>query len=172
MDPLTLMLAGTGMKMIAQYGANIQQSIAEKANAAFYREQLLYNVQAVENDIRAAQRETGYKLGMATTTYGASGIDVGTGSALGNLATIVADGMNEVAFIRRKGDMEIKLSQMRASSAQAKADTLASPTYNLTQAATTGFGNLLAAQKDSTGATSSKSGGGTYLGNYADLLGG
>ena len=148
MDPLTLMLVGTGMKMLGDYGANIQQKISEAANAKFFQDQLNYNIASMENDLRTVNREYGYKVGQAITTGAASGLDVGSGSALTNTATLLAEQLNELEFVRKKGEMEIKISRLRMNQSQAKADMLGSTSYNLTQAATTGFTHLLQAQKD------------------------
>lgn len=146
MDPFTLMVVGTGMEVLGRYGANIQEAIAERANAKFYQDQAEYNIAAVERDIRAAEREAGYKVGLVGTTTAGSGLDVGTGSALTNMATAIADGIENVEFTRRKGELEIKLAQLRQRQTEAKAAILSSPGYNILQAstyATSGYGQYL-----------------------------
>ena len=145
MDPVTLMVVGTGMEVLGRYGANIQQAIAEAANAKFYAEQERFNIMATQRAMETAARESGFKIGQAVTTYGASGVDVGSGSAITNLATMIADGIAEVEFARRKGELDIQLARMRGNQAQQTADLLASPGYNLIQAGTATLKNMTAA---------------------------
>ena len=191
MDPATMLLiGGTALDIVGGYGANIQQSIMEKANAQFYRDQAKFNMLAMQRDVQAAEREAGYKLGQAVTTYGASGVDVSSSSAIVNMATIIADGIQEVEYARRKGELDIQLAQMRGNMAQSKADTLGSTGYNLLQAGTKGaegaaryFANKpsgtggsvnrltgsksLSIGSDNSYLTGSSEGSGTgYLGNY------
>lgn len=141
-----LMVAGTILKGLAQYGANIQQSIQEAANASFYKEQELLNIASIERAVRSAERESGYKVGTMKTTYGASGLDVGAGSALTNIATALADGIADVAYTRRKGELDVKLARMRGAQAAATASTLSSAGYNAVQFGTTVLSNATAAE--------------------------
>lgn len=146
MSGAAFMAAGTIIKGLAQYGANIQQSIQEAANAQYYREQELFNIISVERAVRAAERESGYKVGTMKTTYGASGLDVGAGSALTNIATALADGIADVAYTRRKGELDVQLARMRGAQAAATASTLASGGYNAVQFGTTVLSNATAAE--------------------------
>lgn len=142
MDPITLMLAGTFLQGFAQYGANIQQAMAEAANAKFYAEQERFNIFASQRAVESVEREYGYKVGQALSTYGASGLDVGAGSAVTNIATLLADGIAEAEFTRRKGELDIKLARMRGNQSAQTAATLESPGYNLVQFGTTLLGNM------------------------------
>lgn len=146
MDPLTLMMVGKGVEVFATYGANIQQSIAEMANAKYYAEQELFNIAATQRAIDSAARESGYKIGQAVTAYGGAGLDVGAGSAITNIATLIADGIAETEFARRKGELDIKLARMRRGQSEQAAETLASPGFNLVQAGTTILGALTKAE--------------------------
>lgn len=141
MDPVTMMLIGTGLEIAGRWGANIQQSIAEKANAQFYRDQEKFNIQAMLKDVQAAEREAGFRTGTIRTTFGASGVDVGTGSAVTNLAASIADGIAEIEYLKNKGELDIKLARMRGNQSQNAADTLGSTGYNLLQAGTTLLSN-------------------------------
>ena len=146
MSGAAFMAAGTIIKGLAQYGANIQQSIQEAANAQYYREQELFNIISVERAVRAAERESGYKVGTMKTTYGASGLDVGAGSALTNIATALADGIADVAYTRRKGELDVQLARMRGAQAAATASTLSSAGYNAVQFGTTVLSNATSAE--------------------------
>lgn len=148
MDPVTMMAIGTTLNIAGSIGANIQQSIAEKANAEFYREQRDYNAAALQRDLDLTNRDYGYKVGQALGVTAASGIDVGSGSALTNVATILADQVTELAFTKRKGDLEMKLIGSKILSAEQKANMLSSVGYNAIQAGTTYLTHATASGKN------------------------
>lgn len=149
MDPVTLMTVGTVVEGFAQYGANIQQAIAEAANARYYAEQERFNIAATLRAVDSAARESGYKVGQAITAYTGSGLDVGAGSAITNIATLIADGIAEVDFARRKGELDIQLARMRRTQSEQTAAMLESPGYNLVQFGTTLLGNMTKAESTS-----------------------
>lgn len=176
--PLALMAAGTVTQMGGQLAANIEQAIAEQQNAAFFRIQTQYARESAERAERLAGFDYAFKIGQQVGNFAASGVDAGSGSASMTVGGSIANYMSELAAIRRKGDIDVKLASMRGTQASNTADTLNSGSYNLLQAGTTliknytrseGYGSL---NDGRSGITDKYPGYGNYSGSsYRDTSG-
>lgn len=138
--PFILMAAGTVMQMMGQVGANLQQSIAERANQKFYQQQAEYAQESALRSERLAGFEYSYKIGQQIGDYAASGVDI-SGSAAMTVGGSIANEISEVAAIRKKGAIDTQLARMRANQSGQLASTLSSNGYNITQGLTTAIGN-------------------------------
>jgi len=143
--PVALMAAGTVMQMLSQYGANLQQAEAEKANAEYFRMQADFAQDAQLRSERLAAFEYSQRIGEQIGAYAASGVDM-SGSATLTVAGTLANYTEELLAIRKKGMMEMRLANARGKMSEDTAKLLASPTYNLTQAATTGLSAYAASE--------------------------
>lgn len=141
MDPLTLMAVGTGVQILGGWYSNMQQAQAERENQAYYLEQEKYAMESARRAERLAGFEYAYKIGNQVGAYAASGIDTGSGSAAITIGGSIANEISEVAAIRRKGEMDMRLARLRANQSGRTADTVGSAGYNLMQGLTTGLGN-------------------------------
>lgn len=140
MDPLTLMVVGTGMQVIGQWSANMAQAEAERLNQKYFEEQAIYARQSAQRAEGLAAFEYAYKIGQQTGAYAAAGVDT-SGSAAFTIGGTIANEISEISAIRRKGEMDVRLARMRMTNAGKNADTLSSTGYNVMQALTTGIGN-------------------------------
>lgn len=131
-----ILAAGTTLQLIGQWGANIQQAIAEKANAQFYREQEQFARLASERAEQVAAFDYSYKIGEQVSAYAGSGVDM-SGSAEVTVGGTISNAIREIVALREKGRLDVRLASMRAQQAQTTADTLSSPGYNLMQGAGT-----------------------------------
>ena len=141
MDPATLAVIGTGMQLVGQIGANVQQSIAEKANAAFYKKQAEYNAKAMQVNMDNARMEGGARYGAMATVGAASGLDIGTGSMASNLAIQMANNATAVMMAKEAAQLEITKMLAMARQSQSRSETLGSVGYNLLQGGTTALNN-------------------------------
>lgn len=133
MTPAVLMAAGTAFQMVSQYGANILRAKAEEQNASFYNEQAVYAIEANQREQRLANTKYEFQLGQQVGSYAASGVD-SSGSASLLLGSTIANQIQELTAIKRKGELDVKLARLRAGQSQEMANTLSSTGYNATQA--------------------------------------
>lgn len=136
-----MMIAGTAFQMLAQYGANVQQSIYEAQNAQIYAEQASLARAATERELDIASRQYAYQYGSAVGGYASANVDVGSGSALDVTSSIVARKMEELSAIKRQGELNARIASARGLRAQAESEQLGSLGYNLTQGIGTGVAN-------------------------------
>lgn len=132
-----LMAIGAGVQMLAQYGANIQQSIYEKENAEAYKQQVDLAKAGMERELDIAGAQYANQFGNVVSGFAAQGIDIGSGSASVQVASIAIARMQELDAIRKQGEFQIKLASSRQRRSEEEARTLGSIGYNLTQAGTT-----------------------------------
>ena len=143
--PLVLMMAGTAMQMIGQYSGNMAQAAQEKQNAKFYAEQAHYaQISALRAETLAEFSYTN-KLGQQLGAYASGGVD-SSGSASITMGGTIANMLDEVFSIRRKGEMDVKLARMRGIVSQDRADTMGSVGYNVMQAGTTAISNYASSE--------------------------
>lgn len=138
MIPLALMAVGTALQIYGQYSANQAQSEQERQNAEFYDEQAKFAREAMFRQSAIASQEYEFRKGAQFSAYAKGGVDI-SGSAAVVLADTLANKVEELTAIKRKGGMEVKLAHMRANQSRDQADTLSSFEYNFTQ----GMGSLL-----------------------------
>lgn len=158
MDPMSMMAVGTGINIFSQWAANMSQAQAEAQNARFYREQADYAIFSMKREMDLASREYEFQYGKVTSAYAGAGVDVGSGSAADNIARVAANQIQELAAIKKKGEMSYRLASSRARRSSQLADTLQNPMFNLTQAGTTlltNFGKDLDFYDTATGGGSS-----------------
>lgn len=139
--PFILMAAGTGIQMFSQWMANIDQAKAEYENAKFYKEQGDAARSQMYRDMDIADREYEYRKGATIGAEASGGVDVGSGSAINNIAAVAAAKVKELSAIKLQGELNMKLARIRGAKSQSTADTLSNPTYNAIQASTTLLGN-------------------------------
>lgn len=139
--PAVLMAVGTATQIFSQWMANLDQAQAEYENAKFYKEQADAARYQMNRELDIADREYEYRKGATIGAEAASGVDVGSGSSVNNIAAVAAAKIKELSAIKIQGDLQIKLSRMRAARSSSIGDTLSSTQYNLTQGATTLIGN-------------------------------
>ena len=139
--PLILMAAGTAMQMFSQYAANIDQSISEYENAKFFKEQGDAAKSQEMRDLDIADREYEYRKGATIGAEADAGVDVGSGSAVNDIAAVAAAKIRELSAIKLQGELNVKLARMRSTRSQGIANTLSSPSYNVAQGATTLLNN-------------------------------
>lgn len=144
--PLILMAAGTAMSMIGQWTSNWEQAAAERRNAEFYRKQAEYARLAAMRAEQLAEFDYSGKIGQQTGAYAASGVDL-SGSAAVTVGGSIKNMIDEIWAIKKKGDMDVQLAQMRGTNSQQRADMLSSTGYNVMQ----GAGTLLNAYTASEG---------------------
>ena len=138
--PAVLMAAGTAIQILGQVGANLQQSIAERANQRFYQAQADYAQESALRAERLAGFDYAYKIGQQIGDFAASGVDI-SGSASITIGGTLANEIGEVAAIRKKGALDMALARMRGNQAGQNADLLGSPGFNIMQGATTLISN-------------------------------
>lgn len=142
--PAALIAAGTFTQILGRYGANLQQALAERANAKFYAEQAQFARLAAERAERVAEFDYTHKIGEQISTYAGAGVDM-SGSAEVTVGATVANAVNEIMALRAKGKLDVALATMRSQQAAQTASTLESPGYNLLQGGAsllTGFGGF------------------------------
>lgn len=135
--PLLLMAAGTTMQIAGQYASNIDRAMAEARNAEYFRAQADLAREANMNELRMSAAERAYRRGQIIGTYAGQGLDVSSGSALGVITEEIVRGYEELAALKKKGDLDVELARKRGLASQAQVDQLRDPMYNLTQAGTT-----------------------------------
>jgi hypothetical protein len=144
--PAILMAVGTGLQVFSQWMANLDQAQAEYENSKFYEEQAGIARDKMNRDLDIADREYEYRKGATIGAEAAGGVDVGSGSAVNNIAAVAAAKIKELAAIKTQGEFEVKLARLRARRSGQTADTLSDTGYNLLQGATTGLNNYTASK--------------------------
>lgn len=139
--PAVLMGVGTGLQVFSQWMANLDQAAEEYENAKFYKEQGDALREQMNRELDIADREYEHRKGATIGAEISSGVDIGSGSAITNVAAVSAAKIKELAAIKYQGELNMKLAYMRSRRSSGMADTLKSPGYNLMQGTTTGLNN-------------------------------
>lgn len=147
--PAILMGIGTGMQVFSQWMANLDQQQAEYENAKFYQEQSDLARSQMNRDLDISDREYEARKGATIGAEAASGADVGSGSAVINIAAVAAAKIKELSAIKLQGEMNMKIASLRAKRSNNAGDTLGNTGYNVAQGLTTILGN--AAKSDGFG---------------------
>lgn len=129
---MALMATGAALQIWGQYSANQAQAEQERQNAAFYDEQAKFAQESALRQSALASQEYEFRKGAQFSAYAKGGVDI-SGSAAVVLADTLANKVNELNAIKRKGEMEVKLARMRGAQSSDQADMLSSPGYNLLQ---------------------------------------
>ncbi len=152
-----MMVAGAGMQIVGNFQANAAEAEAERANAAFYREQALLSMKAAEREERLFERESQQFFGSQVNAFAKGGVDM-SGSALLKLAGTKQEMANESFNILETGKRNMNLALLRSSQAESNARRLRSVEYNLIQAAgpaLSAAGGAMKAKGGSSGGSSS-----------------
>lgn len=133
---LALVAAGAAMQMYGQYQANMAQAENERQNAEMYRKQAQMVLEAQWRQESISRTNYAQAVGAQYSAYAKGGVDI-SGSASSTIAGTIAQGINEISAIRKKGALDYELARMRGVQSDTTAGTLSSSGYNLTQAAAT-----------------------------------
>lgn len=139
--PAVLMGVGTGLQVFSQWMANLDQAAAEYENAKFYRDQAALAKDQMDRELDIVGRDYESRRGATIGAEISSGVDIGSGSAISNVAAVGAAKIKELAAIKLQGEMNMKIANLRARRSDTTAATLSSAGYNLMQGATTGLNN-------------------------------
>ncbi len=133
MDPVTaMMLAGAAVSLFGQAQSRSAQKRAERANAAYYREQAALAESQKRRSADIYQRQSADFLGEQKSLIAKSGVAF-SGSVLSKVLTSTYAAEKEYSAILKDGDMNVKLAGMRANSAEKNARFLGSSEYAATQ---------------------------------------
>jgi len=147
--PFALMAAGTALQVYGQYQANMAQSQQEFANAEFYKAQADFARAAQFREASIASREYEFRKGAQISAYAKGGVDI-SGSAAATLADTLASKVEELAAIKRKGELDYSLAIARSRQSEAQGKQLSDFGYNFTQATGTLLGNAAKATDNGT----------------------
>jgi hypothetical protein len=111
----------------------MDQARQEKINAKFYAEQAEFARVSALRAEKLAEFSYTAKLSQQASGYAAGGVD-SSGSAAVTMGGTIANMLDEIFAIKKKGDLDVKLARMRGVAANQKADTLGSFGYNAMQA--------------------------------------
>lgn len=143
--PGALMLVGTALQMAGQIGEAQSMASAERANAAWLREQERYAREAMERSIALANFEYTNKLGQQASAYGKGGVAI-SGSAAVTMGGTIKQALEEVFALKRKGEMDMRLAAIKAGQSESRAAMLSSPQYLLLQTGSTFLNNYRASE--------------------------
>lgn len=132
-----LIAAGTGLQIISNWSANTRQAMLERENAEAYREQAELARAATQRELDIASRQYANQFGNVVSGFAAQGVDVGSGSAATQIASVAIARMRELDAIKKQGEFQIKLASSRSRRSKEEADLLSSVGFNLVQAGTT-----------------------------------
>lgn len=138
--PLVLMGVGTALQIAGNINKNLTEASQEYENARWLQEQANYARQSMFREIRRTEQEYSTKAGQQMSAYAASGVDL-SGSAALTVGGTIASAFEELAAVRRKGEMDIMLASSRSRLAQRNAEGLSSSGTNLMQGAGTLMNN-------------------------------
>ena len=144
--PLALMAGGTALQIAGQYRANLAKARAAKANAAWYDEQAEFAAESMRRSLRLTEARYAQAFGAQSSAYAASGVDVGSGSALNVLAGTLTDMYAELDAVRKQGELNIKLARLRGRLEATEARNLSSFGTNFMQGMGTFMTNYTATQ--------------------------
>jgi hypothetical protein len=144
--PFALMALGTGLQVIGQFSANYRQAKAQLQNAKFLDKQADFARSAMNRSMRIAEQEYATKYGQQASAYAGSGVDVSSGSASLLLANTLASSIEELAAIKKRGELDIELARSRANLNREEGRMLQSPGFNLLQAGGTFLSNYTASE--------------------------
>lgn len=135
--PLALLAVGAGMQIYQQYTGNMAQAQAELQNARFYDMQSQFAREAMSRESLISRRKYATTIGAQIGAFAKGGVSTTKGSSIGVIANTLAQQVDELDAIKKKGFMEFTLAAGRASQARDVAGTLGSAGYNVLQAGTT-----------------------------------
>lgn len=138
MDPATMMMASTAMSIVQGWAANLAEADAQRKNAEYYREQANYAAISAVRAKAIAEIDYTTKVGAQISAYASGGVDI-SGSAAATVGGTIKNAIDEMRVIKLKGDLDVKLANLRGIQSQASADMLGSAGYNIMQGAGKGL---------------------------------
>lgn len=133
--PLVLMAAGTALQIFGNLQANYNQALAEEKNAQFYKEQADFVLDSTFRESEIAKGAYEARKGQQISAIYRGGADL-SGSAAAIVANTIAEKADELAAIKRKGELDYKLAILRSRNAASSAKELRDPVNNILQSAT------------------------------------
>jgi hypothetical protein len=108
-DPVTMLASvaalGSVTSAVGQISSGMAQQNAADYNAAVNRNNAIQATQAAGQQSVVAQQETNQKLGQQAAAYGASGVDVNTGSPVDVMMNTAAKGRLDAMTLRYGGQV-------------------------------------------------------------------
>jgi hypothetical protein len=115
-DPGTLVAAiGTAISAAGSISAGTAQQNAEKYNAEVDQNNAIQARQAAFSQEQASEQQTTSRLGQQKADYGASGVDVNTGSPVDVMTDTAAKGRLDALTLRYGGQVRAQADQEGAS---------------------------------------------------------
>ncbi len=132
-----ILAIGAGMKVYSDYMGNQAQARAEIENAQLYDMQAAFAREAMSREALLSRRKYSGTIGAQKGAFAKAGVSISQGSSVGVIANTLAQQVDELDAIKKKGDLDFRIASLRASQARSVAETLQSPLYNITQASGT-----------------------------------
>lgn len=129
-----ILAIGAGMKIYSDYMGNQAQARAEIENAQLYDMQAAFAREAMSREALISRRKYSATIGVQIGALAKGGVSTTRGSSVGVIANTLAQQVDELEAIKKKGDLDFTIASLRASQARGVAETLQSPLYNITQA--------------------------------------
>lgn len=133
--PLALMAVGTALQIFGNLQANYNQALAEEKNAEYYREQAEFVKESMFRESQLASDAYESVKGRQVSAIAKGGADL-SGSAAAIVADTIAKKGEELAAIKRKGELDWKLATLRQRNSENAARELRDPVNNILQSAT------------------------------------
>jgi hypothetical protein len=127
-----------GLQVAGNFLGNRAQAKAERANAAYYREQAELTKREKRRAVDIYKTQSDQFIGQKKSIIARSGVDLG-GTLLMQIAGDVASQGREIEAINAEMDAKVRLAHLRAQQADKTANTLSSFGYNVLQAAGSGL---------------------------------
>lgn len=139
MDPITgLMIVGTVMSIAGQMQQNQAEAEQEAMNAAYYLQQALYAKEAAIRQASVSTFDYAERISTQISRYTAGNVAM-SGSATLTVGGTLSQMTKELWAIKRKGEMDYTLANMRAQGARERASQLNDPGFNLMQGLSIGI---------------------------------
>lgn len=126
-----LLLIGGAVSVASTLMSNEARAKQEAQNAWFYRKQGEFARAAARREMDISDIKYAQLKGQQISALAKGGVDVGSGSAAGIMATTAARALEAAQAIQLKGELDATLAFARGDSAQQLSDTYSSPMYNL-----------------------------------------
>lgn len=132
--PAVLLAIGAGMSILSRYQGNQAQAQAELDNAEMYDRQAQFAKEAMSREALLSRRKFSATIGAQKGAFAKGGVSITQGSSIGVIANTLAQQMDEIDAIKKKGDLEFSIASARGAQSRDVARTLKDPFYNLLQA--------------------------------------
>lgn len=124
--PLALFAAGAVISTLGRMKSDVDQARAERANAAYYREQQAFTLEQMFNERDIFDRKSNKLKGQQLAYAGGTGFTT-TSNVLDQLGYESAIMQKERNMIIRNGEFKARLAGLKAEQSDTTAELLASP---------------------------------------------